>query len=446
MEVAKQPAPQTAAPSQAPAQAAADRYADMRLKNTGNIDRMRGEMANVTDPKQRTILERNIRRLEGINRTDLNPDRVVQGPMLNGVAFNPAARKTAVAEFIDKQAGPLSAVMGLGSKLKNMGSAAVGAAKALPGVAPAGKFISRTAQNPYFQRYGVRPAMNTFTGLTAGSLADYGAHEMGINDTNFTTMGGLAGLGHGLGRAGLRDALGAKTMRNIGKTVVPFTKGTTLKQIGQGVGRVTGGKIGTGAELASIPLTSFVSTDQEGKYGFNPFSLRDRATRIGTNAAMAKGDEMARGFGFNSMGELQKHPIGQGLKGWNTGGIGGAISGALGAMTPQEKARLFAGLAGGAGMLGGAGLAAAGHPLLGAGLGAAGAGGLGYGLLSKSPTPSSLINSMSPEQRQGMFNNVPDYAWETMSRPQQISTLQGGMDGGLSSRNEFAGAQGGGLK
>jgi hypothetical protein len=360
---------------------------------------------------------------------------------------------TGAGKAIKGMAGGLSGAKGLGSLsgaaqgAYNMGNKAYnavgGALNAIPGAKATGKFLT---ENPYFRRWGVKPVANAFTGMTAGSLADYGAHEAGIDNTNFTAMGTLGGLGYGLGRAGLRDFGGAKLTKGLGRTQIPFTGGTTMKNVGDAGKKFFNGKLWSGAEMASFPLTSFVSYDDEGKYGFNPFSGRDRVKRIGVNAAMAKGDEMARGFGFNSMSELQKHPLGQAVKGWNTGGLGGAISGAFGAMTPEEKTRLFSGLAGGAGMLGGAGLAAMGHPLLGAGLGAAGAGGLGYGLLSKSPNQSSLINSMSPEQRQGMFNQVPDYAWETMSRPQQISTLQGGLDGGLAHRNEFSGAQGGGLK
>jgi hypothetical protein len=470
----------------------------MRAKNEANITRMQGELTSAGNPRQRAVTERNIRRLRGINAVDLPAPGAQRGPMLNGQPFTPKISSLQVQELAKRAmvrnkwlfksaAGPLAAFVakvvakgtmqkeavsptaiwnglkGLAGSAKGMVNtanvankatglwdAAKGVANAVPGMRQASNFVQKS---PGFNRMVMRPLGHSIAGMGAGSVADYAAHEAGIDDTNFTGMGGwgglLGGVAHGAMGAKGRRMLNKNILGPMGSATVPLTGGRTLGGIGKTVGGAMGigkGPLATATSLAAIPLTGFSTTDESGK-SFNPMSIRDQARRTGERAAVAKGDEMARGFGFNSLAELHKHPIGQGLKGWNTGGIGGAISGAWNAMTPEEQTRLISGLAGGVGLLGGGALAMGGHPMLGAGLGAAGAAGLGYGLLKKSPTPQSLIEGMSPEQQQGLFSTVPQSAWDQMSRPEIMQTLQhGASPETFAGRNEFSGAQGGGMK
>jgi hypothetical protein len=364
-------------------------------------------------------------------------------------ALNPTAIWNSIKGLAGSAKG-VANVANAGGKATGAWNAVKGVANAIPGVSQAANFVDKS---PGFTRMIARPIGHSIAGMGAGSVADYAAHEAGIDDTNFTGMGGwgglLGGVAHGAMGARGRRLLNKHVINPIASKAIPLTGGKTIGGVGKTVGGLMGvgkGPLATAASMAAIPLTGFSTTDESGK-SFNPFSIRDRARRTGEQAAMAKGDEMAKGFGFNSLAELHKHPIGQGLKGWNTGGIGGAISGAWNAMTPEEQTRLISGLAGGVGLLGGGALAMGGHPMLGAGLGAAGAAGLGYGLLKKSPTPQSLIEGMSPEQQQGLFSSVPQGAWDQMSRPEIMQTLQhGASPETFAGRNEFSGAQGGGMK
>lgn len=114
----------------------------------------------------------------------------------------------------------------------------------------------------------------------------------------------------------------------------------------------------------------------EAVMGYNPLNPRS----AGEYFANQRADQMAQQFGFNSYEEAANSPLGKGLAGWNTGGIGGALSGAIGAMTPEQRAMGVAGL----GVAGGLGAAASGNPLLGLGLGLGGAT-AGYSMMNGNP-------------------------------------------------------------
>ena len=134
--------------------------------------------------------------------------------------------------------------------------------------------------------------------------------------------------------------------------------------------------------------------------GYNPLNPRS----AGEHFANQRADQMAQQLGFGSYQEAVNSPMGQALAGWNTGGVGGALSGLVGAMSPEQRALGVGGL----GALAGLGAYASGNPLLGLGLGLGGAA-AGYGMMpgnsfQQLPSEMSRLGGQFQQLRSNGYN------------------------------------------
>lgn len=160
----------------------------------------------------------------------------------------------------------------------------------------------------------------------------------------------------------------------------------------QRTGRVLGGAAVYGGAADQIGRATL---------GYSPINLAE-AGRYHANKEL---DRQAQRLNYGSWDEAVQSPVGQALAGYNKGGIGGALSGAWGAMADEDKQKLYSYLlAGGAG-LGALGAFASGNNMLGAGLGLGAAAAGAYGAMSPG-NPMQQVRALDPQARQQLLQQI----------------------------------------